>query len=73
MDKQKPSGVVDARLSDPMTGEITGEIRAIHVRSPKSAYRSYRFNPEFGWKGRSVDLHMALRQRMKAANMQVVE
>lgn len=33
--------------------------------------RTYRLNPEFGWKGSSVDHHLALRARMKKANIKV--
>jgi hypothetical protein len=147
--------VVDVRTTDPQTGEVLAEMRAIHVRTPRSAFgtgflmtaqkqlaylvtirreisgecmwvmihllseldfhnavqvsptdiarkvdmyrpnvvraikrlveigvlleggrvgmhRSYRLNPEFGWKGSSIDHHIALRARMKKANLKVV-
>lgn len=35
-------------------------------------HRSYRLNPEMAWRGKAVGHHAALRARMKAANIRVV-
>ena len=48
------------------------EIGVLVEGAKVGVYRSYRLNPEFGWKGSVVDHHIALRARMKAARIEGV-